>query len=303
MTALPSPRDCYAGFEIGGKVNIMKIAITGSTGLFGHGLVEVISKRHTVFSMGRAEADIARFNEVRAVFQQWRPDVVIHAAAIPSPDVCETDPALAYLVNVLGTRHVVDASKEVGAAVAYVSTDAVFDGEKNTPYVETDPTISPTVYGRTKLRGEQLVAALPTYWIFRVCVLFGPGKVNFIEKGLRAMAAGQPYVVASDQVGNALYTVDGAEKILEVVQSGRSGLYHLTNRGTCSRYELAKYAAEKAGVDASTLAGIPSDQMGRPARRLKYSVLEMEAMREADIPLPRPWQAALDDYLGTLLPL
>jgi len=281
----------------------MKIAITGSNGLFGHGLVEVISKSHTVFSMGRAEADITRFDEVRAAFQQWRPEVVVHAAAIPSPDVCEADPALAYLVNVHGTRHVVEAAKEVGAAVAYISTDAVFDGEKNTPYVETDPTLSPTVYGRTKLRGERLVAALPTYWIFRVCVLYGPGKLNFIEKGLRAMASGQTYVVASDQMGNALYTLDGAEKILEVVEHGRSGLYHLTNQGTCSRYELAKYAAEKAGVDPGKLTGIPSEQMGRPAKRLKYAVLEMRALREAGIPLPRPWQAALDEYLGTLLPL
>lgn len=281
----------------------MKIAITGSNGLFGHGLVEVISKSHTVFSMGRAEADITRFDEVRAAFQQWRPEVVVHAAAIPSPDVCEADPALAYLVNVHGTRHVVEAAKEVGAAVAYISTDAVFDGEKNTPYVETDPTLSPTVYGRTKLRGERLVAALPTYWIFRVCVLYGPGKLNFIEKGLRAMASGQTYVVASDQMGNALYTLDGAEKILEVVEHGRSGLYHLTNQGTCSRYELAKYAAEKAGVDPGKLTGVPSDQMGRPARRLKYSVLEMRTLGEAGIPLPRPWQDALDDYLGTLLPL
>ena len=281
----------------------MKIAVTGSTGLFGHGLVEVISRRHTAFSVGRAEADITRFDEVRATFQKLRPDVVVHAAAIPSPDVCEIDPAQAYLVNVHGTRHVVEAAKEVGAAVAYISTDAVYDGEKNAPYVETDPTLSPTVYGRTKLRGERLVAALPTYWIFRVCLLFGPGKVNFIEKGLRALAAGQPYVVASDQMGNALNTLDGAEKILEVVEQGRSGLYHLTNSGTCSRYEIAKYAAEKAGVDASKLAGIPSDQMGRPARRLKYSVLEMRALKDAGFKMPRPWQDALDDYLGTLLPL
>ncbi len=281
----------------------MKIAITGSTGLFGQGLVRVIGQRHTVFSVGHEEADITKFDEVRAAFGKLRPDVVIHAAAIPSPDVCEVDPARAYLVNVHGTRHVAEAANEVGAAVAYISSDAVFDGEGKTPYAETDPTISPTVYGRTKLRGEPVVAALPAYWIFRVCVLFGPGKVNFIEKGLRAMAAGQSYVVASDQMGNALYTLDGAEKILEVVESGRSGLYHLTNQGTCTRYELAKYAAEKAGLDLSKLVGIPSDQMGRPAKRLKYAVLEMRALKEAGFSLPRPWQAALDDYLRTLLPL
>ena len=281
----------------------MKIAITGSTGLFGQGLVQVASRRHTVFSVGRAEADITKFDEVRTAFQELRPEVVIHAAAIPSPDVCETDPAQAYLVNVHGTRHVVEAAKGIGAGVAYISSDAVFDGEKQTPYVETDPTIPPTVYGRTKLRGERLVTALPRHWIFRVSVLFGPGKSNFIDKGLRAMATGEPYVVASDQMGGALSTLDGAEKILEVVESGRCGLYHLSNQGACSRYELAKYAAEKAGFDLSKLVGVPSDQMGRRARRLKYAVMEMRALKEAGLSLPRPWQAALEDYLATVLPL
>ena len=281
----------------------MRIAVTGSAGLFGHGLVEVISKRHTVFPLGRAQADITKFDQVRTAFQNLRPDVVVHAAAIPSPDTSETNPALAFLVNVHGTRHVVEAARETGAAVAYISSDAVYDGEKPTPYKETDPTIPPTVYGRTKLRGEILVESLPRYWIFRVCVLFGPGKANFIDKGLRTMAAGQPYVVASDQLGHALYTLDGAEKILEVVESGCTGLFHLTNRGTCTRYELAKYAAEKAGLDLKNLVGVPSGEMGRPAKRLKYALLDMRALAEAGFSLPRPWQAALDEYLRTVLPL
>lgn len=281
----------------------MNFAVTGATGLFGHGLVEVIGKRHTVFSVGRAEADITRFKEVQALFQKLRPDVVVHAAAIPSPDECEVNPAEAFRVNFHGTRHVAEAAQEVGAGVAYISTDAVFDGESCTPYKETDPAIPPTVYGRTKLRGERLVAALQRYWIFRISVLFGPGKANFIDKGLRAMNAGQPYVVAEDQTGSALYTLDGAEKILDVVERGRCGIYHLANQETCSRYELARYAAEKAGVDLSRLVGVPSDQMGRPAKRLKYAVLEMRALREAGFSLLRPWQAALDEYLRSLLPL
>lgn len=289
--------------RIHAEAGIMKIAITGSAGLFGHGLVQVISKSHTVFAMGRPEADITKSDEVRRALMKFRPNVVIHAAAIPSPDICEEDPAHAYLVNVHGTRHVVEAANEIGAGVAYISSDSVFDGEKQTPYVESDPTIPPTVYGRTKLRSEHLVAALPRHWIFRVSVLFGPGKANFIDKGLRAMAAGEPYVVASDQMGSTLYTLDGASKILEVIESGRCGLYHLSNQGTCSRYKLAKYAAEKAGLDLGKLVGIPSDQMGRRAHRLKYAVMEMRGLREADFSLPRPWEAALDEYLQTLLPL
>jgi dTDP-4-dehydrorhamnose reductase len=281
----------------------MKVAITGSTGLFGHGLVRVIRVRHTVFSISRAEADITKFDEVRSAFLKLCPDMVIHAAAIPSPDVCEADPALAYLVNVHGTRHVTEAASEIGAALAYISTDAVFDGEKDHPYTETDATIPRTVYGRTKLRGEQIVAKLPKHWVFRVSVLFGPGKTNFIEKGLRTIATGKEYTVASDQMGSATYTLDAAEKIQEVVESGRCGLYHLSNQGACTRYELAKHAAELAGFDANKAVGVPSDLMGRRARRLKNAVMEMRALKEAGFTLPRPWQAALADYLKTILPL
>jgi dTDP-4-dehydrorhamnose reductase len=281
----------------------MKIAITGSTGLFGRGLVQVIQSRHTVFPISREEADITKFDEVRAAFSRLRPNVIIHAAAIPSPDVCEENPALAFQVNVHGTRHVTEAASEIGAAVAYISSDAVFDGEKNSPYTEDDPTIPPTVYGRTKLRGEKIIEKLPKHWAFRVSVLFGPGKTNTIEKELRALAAGKDYMVASDQMGSATYTLDAAERILEVVESGPCGVYHLTNQGACSRLELAKHAAQLAGLDMSKVVGVPSGQMGRRAKRLKYAVMEMRALNQAGFSLPRPWKAALADYLETLLPL
>jgi dTDP-4-dehydrorhamnose reductase len=281
----------------------MKIAITGSTGLFGHGLVQVIQSRHTVFPISRKEADITKLDEVRAVFLKLRPEVIIHAAAIPSPDVCEENPALAYLVNVHGTRHVAEAAGEIDAALAYISSDAVFDGEKDSPYTEDDPTIPPTVYGRTKLRGERIVEKLPKHWSFRVSVLFGPGKTNTIEKELQTLAAGEEYVVASDQMGSATYTVDAAEKILEVIESTRYGLYHLSNQEPCSRYELATYAAEAAGFDPGKVVGVPSAQMGRRAKRLQYAVMEMRALSKAGFSLPRPWKAAVDDYLKTILPL
>ena len=278
----------------------MKIAITGAAGLFGHGLVAVFATRHTVFPLTRAEADLTKAEEVRAAFAEVRPDVVVHPAGIPDLDICEADPARGYLVNVHATRHVVEAAHEVAAAVAYISTDAVFDGQKPTPYTESDPTIPPTVYGRTKLRGEQIVKTLPTHWIFRVSVLFGPGKKNFVENGLRKVAAGETYVVAADQVGSATYTVDAAQKIMEVVEARRYGLYHLCNQGVCSRYDLARHAAELTGLDASKVIGQPSDQMGRRAARLKYAVMAMDALKNAGFAPPRPWQEALAEYVRAL---
>ncbi len=278
----------------------MKVAITGAGGLFGQGLVQVFQSTHSVFPLTRADADLTREDEVRQALVRIRPDVVVHTAAIPDLDVCEAEPAKAYLVNVHGTRRVVEAAREVGAAVVHISTDAVFDGKKSTPYIESDLANPPTVYGRTKLRGEQIVQTLSNHWIFRVSVLFGPGKTNFIEKGLRKIEAGEEYVVAADQVGTATYTLDAGRKILEVVEARRYGLYHLLNQGQCGRLELARRAVELAGLDARKVVGRPSDEMGRRAVRLKYAVMDMAALPRAGFALPRPWQEALAEYVRTL---
>jgi dTDP-4-dehydrorhamnose reductase len=278
----------------------MKVAITGARGLFGHGLTEIFGAHHCVTDLGHQEADITRPEELRAVFARIRPDVVIHSAAIPDLDFCAADPDRAFLVNVTGTRNVVDAAREVGTAVAYISTDAVFDGKKRTPYTESDATLPPTVYGRTKLLAEGIVREAAEHWVFRVSVLFGPGKTNFVEKGLRKIAAGEEWIVAADQLGSATYTLDAAGKIREVVEARRYGLYHLTNLGACTRLDLARRAAELARVDAGKVIGKPAREMARRAVRLEYAVMEMRALQQAGFAPPRPWQDALEEYIRTL---
>ncbi|MFY9531189.1 MAG: dTDP-4-dehydrorhamnose reductase [Candidatus Acidiferrales bacterium] len=275
----------------------LKVAVTGSAGLLGQGLVEVFRSRHNVAPLTHAEVDITNADQVHIALAEFRPDVVVHAAAIPDLDACEADPPKAVRVNVDGTQHVVDAAGAIGAAVAYISTDAVFDGKKQTPYIESDLTNPPTVYGRTKLLGEEIVRSFPSHWIFRVSVLFGPGKTNFIEKGLRKLATGQELVAAMDQLGSATYTLDAARKIMELVEAKRYGLFHLSNVGACTRLELAQRAAFLAGLDPKRVIGRPMDQMGRLAKRLKYAVMEMNALEQAGFSLPRRWEDALAEYV------
>src|SRR5437762_12290049 len=278
----------------------MKVAITGAAGIFGKGLVRVFSARHTVSALTHADFDVTQPDQVRKVLRQLATELVVHAAAVPDLDACEEDPAKAFLVNVHGTQNVLDAARDLGAGMVYISTDSVFDGKKQTRYTESDPTIPPTVYGRTKLRAEQIVQSYPASWVFRVSVLFGPGKTNFVEKGLRGIAAGAECTVAADQLGSATYTLDAAAKIMEVVEARRYGLYHLSNFGACTRLELARQAAQLAGLDTSKVIGKPVDQMGRRAVRLKYAVMSMDALEQGGFSLPRTWQEALAEYVSSL---
>lgn len=135
------------------------------------------------------------------------------------------------------------------------------------------------------------------YWIFRIPILFGPGKINFIEKGLLASKNGKEYVVALDQVGCAAYTLDIGRKMMEVMEAKRYGTFHLSNTGECNRLELAQRAAILAGLDPSKIIGKKLDDMKRPAKRLKYQVMEMKALKEAAFALPRSWEEALADYV------
>lgn len=278
----------------------MLVAITGSAGLFGHGLVAAFSTRHRVLPLTRADADITDAAAVRALMASLRPELVVHPAGTPDIDRSEDNPAEAMRMNYEGTRNVVEAARNIGAAMIHISTDAVFDGTKDMPYVESDPPAPITVYGRSKAQAEQAAQTLDRCWIFRVPVLFGPGKVNFIEKGLNKLKTGGEYKVASDQVGCALHTVDAGLKMMEVAERGPYGIYHLSNQGVCTRYELACAAAEFAGLDASKVLGVPDAQMHRRAPRLKYAMLEMSALRKAGFALPRPWKEALAEYVHSL---
>jgi dTDP-4-dehydrorhamnose reductase len=276
----------------------MKVAITGANGLFGCGLVRVIGAKHTVYSMTRATADLTDIDAVRRALIAEKPDALVHTAGIPDPDLCESEPERAFANNVVATRNVVAVARELSFPVAHISTDAVFDGSASTPRIETDPVGPISVYGKTKLLAEEAILGLEQHWIFRVSVLFGPGKDNFVEKGFRGLRHGDTYMVAADQQGTATYTLDAASKILEVMESGHYGLFHLCNQGACSRLELARHAAELAHLPAENILGKPMAEMKRKAPRTKYSVMEMKALADAGIAAPRHWKEALAEYVG-----
>lgn len=182
--------------------------------MLGQDLVPLLSPRHKVTAIGRAEADITGASRISQAIKHAKPDVVIHTAAYTAVDDCERNADLAFRVNAAGTRNVAAACRGSGAAMVYISTDYVFDGKKTTPYSETDGTNPINVYGASKLEGEKHVAELvEDFWIVRVPWLFGPMGKNFVRTILKLVERGDPLKVVDDQFGAPTYTVDFAEKL------------------------------------------------------------------------------------------
>jgi len=278
----------------------VKISVTGAAGLLGKGVTEIFRKQHEVFPLTRQEGDITDEAQMLSVLSKIKPELIVHAAAMPDIDDCEKNPEQAWRVNSEATKALVKIAQELGCGFAFISTDAVFDGKSTRPYVESDLVNPPSVYGHTKVAAEESVRRYSKHWIFRVSALFGPGKANFVNKGLCKAWGKEQYVVASDQLGSATYTLDAAETMLQAFASGAKGTFHLCNQGACTRYDLARRSVELAGLDPSIVVGRKMAEMNRPGPRLPYAVMEMRALPAAGIPLPRPWEAALESYVKTL---
>jgi dTDP-4-dehydrorhamnose reductase len=223
--------------------------------------------------------------------------VVIHPAAWTDTAGCERDPERAHLVNGEAAGYVAEAAREAGAPIAFVSTNEVFDGEKGTPYDETDDTRPINEYGRSKLAGEQAVqAAGSAHYIVRTSWLYGPGRVSFPEKVLeRARADGRLRLV-TDETASPTWTVDLAQAIARVIATSEYGVYHLANAGACSRKEWGEETLRQAGVTVPIEATTQAE-FNLPYRKPVLSTLANNRAAALGIRL-RHWQQALEEHMA-----
>jgi dTDP-4-dehydrorhamnose reductase len=280
----------------------LKYAVLGAVGQLGRDLCPRLPG--TVVPLPRDRADLTRPEALAAILDELRPDVVINCAAYNLVDRAESEPEAAFAVNAWGVRSLALACRQLGCTLVHFSTDYVFglDEERRSPYAEDDAPGPLGVYGLSKLAGEYLVRALCSrHLVIRTCGLYGVwgsgGKGgNFVETMLRLAGQGKPLRVVADQVCTPSSTADVAAATAGLIQTGRFGLYHLTNAGSCSWHEFARAIFELAGVKAD-LTPIPSREYGAPARRPAYSVLGMNAYQALGLPPLRPWREALAAYL------
>lgn len=279
----------------------MRTLLIGSNGQLGSDLCRIWTDE--LIPLPHQELDVCDREQVHTAIRGAAPDLVINTAAYHRVDECETNIARPFEVNALGAKNVADASREVDAAVIFISTDYVFDGEKGSPYVEDDPPRPLSVYGVSKLAGEHLVRqGNPRHFIVRSSSLFGvagaSGKGgNFVETMIRKAQQGEPLRVVDDQVSSPTFTWDLAQKLQELAATNRFGIYHVTNSGQASWYRFAAKIFELTGLRPN-LTPITSQELAAPARRPRFSVLEHRALTAAGLTPLRPWEEALEAYLS-----
>ena len=275
----------------------MKIFLTGANGQLGKELQNRL--RGTDFlPTDVQELDITNYAAVAAMIGDYRPDVVIHGAAWTQVDAAEEKVDQAYRVNAVGTQNIAMACREIGAAMAYISTDYVFDGWLGRAYIETDTPNPLSVYGKSKLAGEALARqATDKLFILRTAWLYGDGP-NFVRTMLKLGREREELTVVNDQHGCPTSTTDLAEAVLRLVQTRRYGIYHAVNSGVTTWYDFACKIFALTSNTQVKVKPVTTAEFVRPAPRPAYSPLDTRLLRlVADDPL-RPWEAALQDYIA-----
>lgn len=275
----------------------MKLLVTGAGGLLGRAVVaDARTRGQDVTALDHAGLDVTDERAVRAALRDTRPDGVLHCAAYTAVDRAEVEPERAATVNRDGARNVAGASAEVGAVPVYVSTDYVFDGAKRAPYLPDDETGPRSVYGRTKLEGERAtVVAAPDHLVVRTSWLYGDDN-GFVPAILRRARAGQALRVVEDQTGRPTWAPQAAEAILDLLEGGARGVWHVAGGGTCTWLELAREALDQAGLDCPVEA-ISTAEFGAAAPRPAYSVLDLTATEHRLGREMAHWRTALTSYL------
>lgn len=288
----------YAGEEKGN----MRVLVTGVKGQLGYDVVKELE----CFNIECKGVDIGEFditdrNRTINYIENYKPTVVIHCAAYTAVDKAEDEKEKCHSVNVMGTCHIAEACSKIDAAMVYISTDYVFDGNSEEPY-EVDSTPNPLChYGLTKYLGELEVRKhLNKYYIVRISWVFGQNGNNFVKTMLRLGKERPQLNIVADQIGSPTFTCDAAKLINKLISTGKYGTYHCTDEGFCSWCEYAKEIFKLSGYDTKVIP-ISSEEYPASARRPKNSRLSKQCLdREGFERLPH-WKDALKRYLDAFV--
>jgi len=291
----------------------MRILITGSKGQLGKQIINILNERKSeigkipveyekaeIIAADVTELDISDFIAVKNFFLEAKPDLVINCAAYTNVDGCEGDEDTAFRINALGPRNLALASEEIGAKLIHISTDYVFNGEGSVPFREYDLPQPVSVYGKTKLSGENYVRELSSrYFIVRTAWLYGYEGKNFVYTIMKAGREKGVLTVVDDQRGNPTNAEDLAHHLLKLGVTEEFGTYHCTGAGECSWFDFASKIIELSGIQC-TVKPVTSAEYASAARRPAFSSLDNMMLRCTIGDEMRNWEEALRMFISKI---
>jgi len=288
----------------------MRVLITGSAGMLGSALRPELKQRlYEVISTdivpskeeGIEYLDVRSFDQVKAFITKVNPDMVMHLAAETDVDKCEVEPDTAFLSNTIGTQNVALICQKENKELVYISTIGVFYGDKPEPYSEFDEPNPINIYGKSKLEGEKIVQnLLKRYYIVRAGWMMGGGPTKdkkFVGKIARLAKEKSRLLAVDDKIGSPTYTVDFCEYLANLIKTGYYGLYHCTNSGYCSRYDVAKKIIEFLGRSSVSVEPVNSAHFPLPASRARSEMSRNYKFELIGLPKIRSWEDALKEYI------
>jgi dTDP-4-dehydrorhamnose reductase len=276
----------------------VRVVVTGAGGQLGIDLLRAFDG-HEVVGLDRVSLDVGDRDTVLQAITTIHPDAIVHAGAWTAVDACEADTDRAFRVNALGTRHVAEAARLVGARVCYVSTAYVFDGTKKDPYDEWDAPNPQSVYGRSKLGGERELD--PGSSIVRTDAVWGLHGSNLVKTILRLAGERDELSFVDEQRGSPTFTEDLAGMIRRLVVARLPGTFHVTNQGPTTWFEFARAVMAAAGLDPARIKPTTAAALARPAPRPANAALDNAALRLHGIPLLPDWHDPLERVVKELL--
>lgn len=280
------------------------ILVTGAGGMVGSYASHVFGDFNLILTDivdGYVYLNVENRGSIQKLIESKKPDYVLHLAAATDVDRCETEPEWANHVNAEGTRNIALACKDFDIPMVYISTGAVFDGNKETPYIETDNVSPSNKYGLSKYEGERIVTSLlDKFYIVRASWMIGGGKTDkkFVGKVTQKIMSGEKHIkVVNDKFGSITYAKDLLCGIKELIGTNRFGLYHMTNGGMYSRYDIAMEMVNILGKSDVEIVSVTSDQFPLPAPRGRSEALENRNLNLMRLNRMRPWKEALKEYI------
>jgi dTDP-4-dehydrorhamnose reductase len=279
----------------------MNFLVTGAQGQLAREFQKTLNKiDHTVVAFDREGLDISDSHVVNDKITEHNPDVVINCASYNLVDKAEEDFDTACSVNATGVKNLAVACKNKNILLVHYSTDYVFDGTKEDFYTEEDEPNPISKYGESKLQGEQLLKQeADNFLLFRVSWVFGEGESNFLHRLSEWARKNRILKIVSDQVSVPTYTEDIVNVTMFALNKGLRGMYHLTNSGYASRYEVARYYIEQMEMD-NLVMPVTSDYFPSPAKRPYFSAMSNKKLSQAlNVAIP-DWKLGIERYLKNI---